>query len=67
VLRLITHESDPEIIEWRDVDFNLSDEVGESRSKDKSNTFREMFDWEHHFYKYLKRNDRIENSSITIK
>ena len=26
-----------------------------------------MFDWEHHFYKYIKKNDKIEYNSISIK
>lgn len=25
-----------------------------------------MFDWEHHFYKYIRRDDRIENNSISL-
>lgn len=54
-------------MESRDIDLGgLLDDQVENRSRDKSNTFREMFDWEHHFYKYLKRNDRIENNSISI-
>ena len=55
----------------REIDIGQLEDFGENRqrdaSRDKSNAFREMFDWEFHFYKYLRKNDRIENNSITIQ
>lgn len=67
ILRLITKDTDPDIAEWRGVDFSLHEDIGESRTREKGNTFREMFDWEFHFYKYLRRNSQIESDNITLK
>lgn len=39
ILRLITNENDPEIIEWRGVEFNLQDDITERMIQDNANIF----------------------------
>jgi hypothetical protein len=66
VLRLITREEDPEIIEWRGVEFNLQDDIPEPLLADGANIFSELFDWEQHFYKWLPRDLELESEDISL-
>jgi hypothetical protein len=45
VLSLITKEDDPEIIEWRGVEFDLQEDIPEPLPAGGANVFSELFDW----------------------
>ena len=59
-LEVISHENDPEVTEWRGIEFSLQDDINYGELQKEVDAFSVLCDWDRNYHKCVEEEERYQ-------